>query len=236
MPTTYTYSVTRDDIIKAALRAAGIIGRTQLPTAGDYTYAMQAMNIMIKFWHTKGLFLWKISEITVALLANTRTYILGTGGATGNTIRPMRVLDQGNFIRVTATTKDTPIQLLGRSDYEQYGSKLSLGIPNSIWYDPQLNAGVLSVYPVPTDATRELHLFCQLPFADVVTAADSPDFSQECFQLLKYGLARELIVEYGCDVETERRINERYEEALPDNLNFSVDEASTYFTVDTRGR
>jgi len=322
---TTSFSVNRNEIINAALRATGKIGLTQTVPAELTINASQAFNIMIKQWMAKGVTLWKIREVIVALVPNINKYPLGptaayvssvpvlTGGAaytsgsqvlfsapvafsgwtgtaasgvlellagvvTGVTItsggggytednppimtvgapgsgatfgdpvlagttvqRPMRVLDQGNFIRDLSTPpnyRDVSINLLARTDYEMYGSKFSLGVVNSIFYDPQLTNGQLYVYTNVADDSvdRELHLFCQLPFEDMDEATTTPDFPQEWFAPLKWGLARELVTELGCDETTERRIKEHYQETLSDGLNNSVDEASAYFTYDTRGR
>lgn len=241
---TYTFSVTRDDIIKAAMRVTGKLGPTQAPNANQISFASQALNILVKEWMSKGATLWKIQEIIVALAANTSKYLLGPS-ATGATdpsgapflVRPLRILDQGNFIRTLATSTDTPITMVGRSEYEMYGAKTSLGVVNSFFYDPQLTNGLLFVYPTPaTSSTQVLHLFGQIPIADFNAAADLPDFPQEWFAALKYGLAREMVIEYGADETTERRIERRYQEALDSVLNFSVDEASAYFTYNNRFR
>lgn len=315
---TTSFSVTRNDLINAALRAIGVLGLTQTPSTQDYTFASQALNIMIKNWMAKGATLWKIQEIVVGLVGGVKQYPLGptagyvfsipvlTGGSgytgasvitlsapgtfsgfpgttatatlgltsgavtsviitnpgagyvtpptiassgpgTGatygtpvlvgvTTTRPLRVLDQGNFIRNILTGLDTPITMLGRNEYEMYGAKTSSGVVNSFFYDPQLGNGNVLVYPAPSDNSRELHLFAQMTLADMVNAGDTPDFPQEWYSALKYGLARELIVEYGADQATEQRIERHYMENLPELLAFSQDEASTYFTYDTRQR
>lgn len=232
-----TFSVTRNDIINAALRVVGVLGLTQTASATDITNATQALQLMLKNWAVKGTTLWKISELSVPLVADTRTYQIGptaTGTGAVVTDRPLKVLDQGNFIR-NSDNEDTPITLLGRSDYEMYGSKLTTGIVNSIFYDPQLTNGVLSVYPTPSDSTRTLHLFVQTQYADMDSASSAPDFPQEWYAALKWGLARELVIEYGVDETTERRIERRYEECVPELLTASVDEGSAFFTYNNRG-
>lgn len=320
---TTSFSITRNELIKSSLRAAGKIGLTQTPTSELYSVASEALNIMIKQWMAKGVTLWKIQEVVVTLVPSVNKYPLGptagylssipvlTGGtgyngsstltfsapvafsgftgvtATGTLIlasgvvvgvtitnpgsgyqpgfptvtlgapgsgatfgtpvlvgktvqRPLRVLDQGNYIRNLATSPnylDTPITLLGRNEYEMYGSKFSLGVVNSIFYDPQLGNGQLYVYTnVASDIQRELHLFCQLPFEDMDQAATAPDFPQEWFAPLKWGLTRDLIIELGADETTERRVEKRYAEVMGEGFNNSVDEASAYFTYDSRVR
>src|SRR5574341_470412 len=305
-----SFSVTRNDIIKAALRVAGIIGHTQTPSTDDYTFASEALNIMMKGWMTKGVTLWKIEKFTISMIDGVNQYPIGpqaayvhsitvtaggsgysgastitlsapgsfsgysnttatasltiasgvitavtvtnagTGyqsaptitlgapgsGATltpvmvGKTIeRPLRIMDQGNFIR-NSTNQDTTIRMLGRNEYMMYGAKSSEGVVNSFYYDPVLTNGQLYVYPTPSVSNTTLHLHAHMPIEDMSLAADTPDFPQEWYQTLKYGLARELIIEYGSDEITERRVEQRFREAVGDGLNFSVEEASTFFT------
>lgn len=234
MATTYTYNITRNELISAALRAIGVLGLNQTAAADDISHCSEALNIMIKQWGAKGTTLWKVEELTIAMVAGTASY--GLGPATSTT-RPLRILELGNFIRTTASGLDTSVALLGRSDYEQYGAKASTGTVNSFYYDPLLTNGTVKVYPTPsTSSTHVLHLFAQMPFADMLLAADAPQFSQEFLAPLKWGLARELLVEYGCDEATERRIEMRYQETLKEGLDFSQDMGSTYFQYNTRGR
>jgi hypothetical protein len=314
---TTSYSVTRNDIINAALRTIGVLGLNQVATNEDFFYATTALNLFLKNLQARGATLWKIKEVVVQLQDGYNTYPIGPtagyvasipvtaggsgydgtstitlsapgtfsgytnttataslvissgavtsvtitnagtgyqsaptitpgGAGTGATFgtpvivgetveRPLRVLDQGNFIRVISTDEDTPISMLGRGDYEIYGSKTTEGIVNSFFYDPQLTNGSLKVYPTPGDATRELHLFVQSTIEDITNSTDTFDFPQEWFMALRYGLARELLVEYGVDEATERRIEMRWREYSDMLFAFSVDEASTYFTYDTRG-
>jgi hypothetical protein len=246
MPTTYTYSITRDTIITEALRDVGVLGRTQVASPTDITIASTALNIFIKGMMTKGVTLWKIQENVIHLTVSVSTYLMGanstyqydtTGAALK--VRPLKILDQGNFVRANPSDPfpaDTPVSLLGRNEYEMYGSKSTTGVVNSFFYDPQLTNGILSVYPTPADSLRELHLFGQMPFADMNSASDAPDYAQEWYDVLELGLARKLVLKYGCDEATEKRIEMRYRESLNDGLNFSVDEGSTYFTYDSRSR
>lgn len=75
------FTVTRDDIIKASLRALGVIGAGETPSTEDVTNCSQAMNIMLKSWSKKGIPLWVINEISFPLVTGTQEYYLGpTGG------------------------------------------------------------------------------------------------------------------------------------------------------------
>jgi len=70
----YDYSVTRDDIIKGALRTIGIIKRGTVPPTVDVTDVAQALNLMIKAWQAEGIGLWLNKMVTVFLQDATQAY------------------------------------------------------------------------------------------------------------------------------------------------------------------
>lgn len=74
---TASFSVTRDDIIKAALRSLGVIGVGETPITEDYTNCSQALNIMIKGWAKKGVPLWVTSNLTLPLVSGVGQYPIG---------------------------------------------------------------------------------------------------------------------------------------------------------------
>lgn len=318
---TTTYTVTRDDIIKAALRGVGKLAQGAVPSTEDFLNCAQALNLLVKNWMGKGATLWKIQELTLPLVASVVRYPIGpsagyvylisvtaggsgyssapavifsappvgtvatgtamvSGGAvTAITItnpgsgyvvapaisiggpgagaaatayiagltadRPLRVLDEGNFIRNTATNLDTSVHLLARGDYKNLGSKAPSGsYPNSIWYDPQISSsgptvsnGQLYVYPpLATGVAAEMHLQCQVPYSDLVNSGDIPDFPQEWFLALKWNLMDEIGPEYRVEIAERERNENRARELREELLNFSQDEASAYFTYNARMR
>lgn len=148
---------------------------------------------------------------------------------------PLKILDQGNFVRNTTTALDTPITLISRDEYESLGNKAAQGSVNSFFPDIQRNAVYVNVYTVPDVSNSELHLFAQLPYTDTVDPADILDFPQEWLNALRWGLARELIPEYGVDETTERRIESRYAEAITTVFNWSQEEAPIRFVYSKGG-
>jgi hypothetical protein len=157
------------------------------------------------------------------------------------TPRVQRVLDQGNFIRNNLTQYDQSTQMISRTDYNNLGAKLTNGtIPCQQWYDPAFTTtndnGYLRVSPVPGPLiTHTMHLMCQIIINDTLLAGDLFDFPVEWLNVLKFGLAYELIPEYGCDQTTEERVEKRFKQYEQDAYAASVEESSTYFGMDTRG-
>lgn len=320
MSSSFGLTFTRNDLIRAALRALGVIGQTQAPSTEDFTFCSEALNLMLKAWINKGATLWKIQEFEVPMVegiplypigptagyldtaavtitdggsGTNGTYALGisdAGGGTGATgtytvsggtitavtitapgssyvtpilsfpsggvsgqdvtivpvgltrSRVQKVLDQGNFLRNNTTSYDQPIFQLSRQGYNSLGNKSTNGtIPSQFWYDPAFTTsssnGNLYVYTVPgADIDHTMHLMGQIIINDTTLAADLFDFPQEFLNALKWGLAYDLIPEYGVDPTTEARIKERYQVYVTDAFDFSVEEASTYLVYDTRAR
>jgi hypothetical protein len=79
----------------------------------------------------------------VPLVANQRVYTIGPSGADVTAVRPLRVVESGNFIRQTIGTQDfdTPLRLISRAEYMQMGNKTALGVANAIYYDSKFQDG-----------------------------------------------------------------------------------------------
>jgi hypothetical protein len=234
MPTsgTYSFTVTRDDVIQSAFRLLGVYGTGETPSTADYTNATQALNILIKSWMKKNIELWTVQDISFATVQGTTSYLLGTGG-TFTTYRPLRIIEA--YLR-DSNNNDVPLTAISRQEYLQFGMKSTQGVPNSFYYDKQLSAGVLYLYNTPADATHTLHLVVQRPIQDITASSDNFDFPQEWFQAIKWGLAEELAPEYGYNLNSMQMITMKAEKYLEDNISWDQEDAPTFFTPDARMR
>jgi len=228
MPTSYT--INRDQVINASLRTLGVIGAGDEPSPEDYTNCAQALNLYIKQLQTKGLPLWLVEDLQVPMIAGQYVYQLGP---TGDVIcdRPLRVVMA--FIR-SPQQNDTTLQVISRQEYMQQGYKPSSGIPNQVYYDPQLGNGVLYVFNNPNADGWTIHLQVQQPIQDILTPGAIPQFPSEWFNCLKFGLADQLALEYGVPAQVRAELAQRaakYEEVMTD---WSQEEASTSFSPDFR--
>lgn len=306
------FTVTRDQVIQAALRTLQDLGAGETASAEDYTNCNQALNIMIKSWQKKGAALWLYQDITLPLVSGVTNYPIGpsagylatagftitdggTGGTDGEyplvitdtsgtlavgtftvaggviseiaittagsgyvaptfdwsaagitgedvecrvvgvtTTRPLRVLDA--FIRDDTTGADTPLSVIAFSEYNALGQKTASGTPNQLLFKPTLGNAEVSVYLVPSGNGQTIHLIAQRPICDMVSSGDTFDFPQEWFRALKWGLADELALEYGTGPETLQIVAQKAAVYLEECFDWSVEEASVYFTVDTAGR
>lgn len=309
-----TFTMTRDEMIKASLRLLTELGVGETPIAEDYTNCNQALNLVLKSWQKKGAVLWTYSEVLIPMVTGITTYPVGptagylasagftivsggVGGADGTftlgisdltgtgaagtftvlngvltavtitaagsgystsptftftpagfstsptitcrvvgvtTNRPLRPIEA--FIRTDANSQDIPLISVSRQEYDRLGNKSTTGNPNQYYYDNQLGNAQVTFYNPPQDLSRTVHLIAQRQIQDMVSATDNFDLPQEWLHAVKWGLADELGIEYGAEQNILDRIAMKARILLDECFDFSVEEASVYFTVDNQMR
>ena len=228
---TTTFTVTRDDIIKAALRSLGVIATGETPQNEDYTNCAFALNLILKTLAADGYLLWCYVNVTVPLTSGTASYTLGPSGATVTTNRPIRLASA--FLR-DPDSNDVEVEVLSKSDYNMMTPKTQAGIPSSVYYDPTLDKGTLYVWPVINETGYNLIVTVQRQVEDIVTGTSSTqnfDLPQEWFQPLRWMLAKEIGPEYAVNLPKLQMIEARANEWEEKIANFTREEASVYFTV-----
>lgn len=220
---TYSFSMTRDSIIAAALRTMEVIGAGQTPSPDDLLNCAEALNIRIKALG-KNLLLWCIQDCQVPMVAGQASYNIGP---LTSQPRPLRILQA--FIR-DSSGKDTELTIVSRYEYNTQGQKTQQSQPNQLYYDPQLNNGIITVYGVPFDATSTIHLIYQRPVQDFNIGADNPDFPQEAFLMLKWSLIDEVALEYGAKPSVIQIASAKANAYTEGFLDFEQDQASVFFT------
>jgi len=230
MPTSGTtaYSTTRDDIIKRALRLIGALAQGETPTATQVTEAAVALNGLVKAWAADGMPLWAITEKTLPFVSGQRVYTLSAP-------KPLKVLQVWNH-NITSNV-DIPMRIVTQAEYNILGNKTSAGNPIQVYYDPRRDTGEMHVFPVPTTVEQSaniLYYICQIPFEDFNTSTDAPDFPQEWYDAVTYGLATRLAPEYGVSIPDRKTLWQEMSIIKQEALNFGLEEGSLYFGVERR--
>lgn len=236
MPTSNStdFSVTRDDIIKRALRLIGVVAQGETPTTDQTTEAALSLNGLVKAWQADGMPLWALKTYSVPLTASTASYRIGVS-QTINTPKPLKIIQAFNYD--SNSNIDIPIRIITKQEYNILGNKTSAGNPIQIYYDPQNTYGDLFVFPVPTSveaAANTIKIVYQRPFEDFDAATDTPDFPQEWYDALTYGLATRLAPEYGVPTADRKMLWQEMTLIKQDALNFGLEEGSLFFQRDVR--
>ena len=230
----YDFTLTRDQLIKASFRLIGVGHRGESVPAEEISDASQALNIMLKAWQADGVQLWKRAEQSITLTASQRIYTLGPAGDIVMQ-RPLRIIE---CVRRDSSNIDVPLNKLSKEEYYSLSNKFSEGVPVSYNYDPQLTSGVLSLWAVPdTNAASEytVEIVYHLPFEDMDNATDNFDCPVEWFQAIKFGLALDLANEYGVDLPNQYRLQKQFDAAYNRARTWDVEDDSIYFQPNFQG-
>jgi hypothetical protein len=225
-------SVTRDDIILTAFADAGIYAPgAEVPTAAEVTDANLRLNMMIKAMQAAGVGLWLNQAFSQTLVASAQSYTFGPLGTTV-LIRPLAVVEAR--LR-DVNGNETPMAVMSRDEYMSLPLKSSSGKSTQFYYDPQTANGKFYVWPVNTTLTDTIVGTMRVPIQVFVNIADTPDFPQEAFDMLHFGLAVRLSPAYGVPAQQVQLLMALYKTALDDFKDFDREqEVSAFFTVATR--
>ena len=186
------------DLIKRAMKIAGVLGQNETPTSSEADDGLIALNDMLDSWSTDRTYIYSILQENFPLSAGVTTYTIGTGG-TFNTNRPVAI--DNVFIRLNGA--DFPVKEIDSQDYNSITVKTSNGgIPEYYFYNPSFPLATISLWGAPSAGTViYLNTWQQLTqFADLLT---NYSFPQGYARALAYGLAMELAPEYGMRLTPE---------------------------------
>lgn len=235
---TTTFTVTRDQIIEAALQDLSVLEEGAQPSASAVQKAAFTLNLIIKNWQIDGLKIWTIDNLTIPLINGQTSYTIGPGGSYDiNSNKPLRVI-QG-FLRNTSVTPyiDQPMQKLSRQEYNMLGSKFSTGTTNSYFFNPKATYGELYVFLTPdtnTAVNYDLILVVQRQLMDMTKPTDNFDFPAEWFLALKWGLQSELASSYDKPLQERQYIDAKAKFFKDELADWDIEDTSVYFVPDVR--
>ena len=224
---TASFLVSRDDIIKAALQDMKVLIAGQSPGTNDVTDLSFRLNLILKWLNTLGYLQWLYQTLTpISFVAGQITYTVAESGSPSLTnYRPVRLAHAWRRDNSTPPN-DIPLIVTSRAGYDLLTPKTAPGIPNTVYYDPQIGLGTFYVWPVPTDATNSLVACIQRPVQDITGSTQNFDVTQEWFLPLHWILADEAMSMYQVDEKTMKLISMKatyYREKVAD---FAQEDAS----------
>lgn len=159
--------------------------------------------------------------------------------ASGNTVvaytskiadRPLRILDM-RVVDLNNNKDSISMNIIDYAEYFNIPVKTTDGQPFNFFYDKQLDAGIVYVFPRPNDVDKLLEFTYHEAIEDVDSSTDNVDFPAEWTLPLIYGLAAELCVAYGKFQELQiiEPKAQMYKKIVQD---FDSDEAPMYILPD----
>lgn len=183
--TTYEPSVL--ETITGMFNILGVAQEGEALTPRMYQDGLRAFNGMIQTLSAKP-HLWTATEGTLALVANTPSYVVSP--------RALRVLD----VRYRRNGIDVPMTMMSRQEYfDQPNKTTSPSLPVNFYFDPRVANGTLYLWPCPSAAVAAdytIH-YTYVRFLETVTATNQTmDLPQQWIEPIMWGGARRLMTQY----------------------------------------
>ena len=248
---TTTYTITAGNFINSALKSMRVLQEGQTPSAEMQADALIHLNLLVKSFAINGCKLWTTYQVQVPCVASQQVYTIGPSGADVTALRPVSIVEMGNYFRQTigSSTNDTPLRVISRAEYMQFGAKGSTGIPNSIYYNPSIELttpgaptgaaghGTLYVYvTLAPNATGTIFLNAQRHIFDITATTEEIDIPLEFLNGFRYCF----YASFGEDCEVpEDRLTRwiKMANAFKDEFfDSQVETASVSFGIDSTGR
>ena len=204
------------DYVEEAFERCGL----ELRTGYDLKSANRSLNLMLAEWANRGLNQWTITEKTVSMVKDTKTYNVDSTNATA----PIDVLDV--FIRetVNSETTDIPMSRLSRAEYAHITTKSTTGKPNQFFINKQLTP-TISVWPAPDkNSTYTVHMNVLTRMDDADAGANTLDLPFRFYPCLAAGLAYYISMKRA--LERTNALKAIYEDEFQRALSQDEDRAS----------
>lgn len=221
-----SWELTRDDIIKSALRKCGVLAKGQTPSTEDYSDCAVALNALIQTLATEGMPLWKRTTDVVTMVAGTQSYTINN------------IWDVVQIVLLPAAG-GAAIELTGKSlyDFNRLPTN-STGSPVHYVYTPGIENGTVTLWPTPdasTASVKRLHVVYQKEFFAFDASTDTPDFPAYWTEALIYGLASRVAPEYGTPLQDRQMLEVAFEKAKKSAEGYGDEnDSSWYFQPDRR--
>lgn len=223
-----TWQLTRDDIIKAALRKLTVLAKGQTPDTEDYSNAVLALNALSAEFQTLGMQLWKTINYSFSPTASTAKYQIGVS-KTLNTPFPLKM--QQAYIQDTSSSSRIPMVITSHYNYFLFPQNGTSGVPTQLMYQPFNGYGEINLWPTPDStaaSTKTITIIYSAPIEDFVASTDTPDYPKEWSNALIFGLARDLAPEWGLPLPDRQMLMQEAKAHLDTAVSFGTEEASFF--------
>lgn len=219
-----------DDFVESTLSAAEASGQTVLSITS--TTGMAASDVIgIKL--DDGTRQWTtIASVDSSILV-TVDDALTDDAASGATVytftnlipRPTRILDDARF-RQNKDASQIPVVRWSRQQYQQQTEKTSQGTVVNDYYSPQLGDGRYYLWQTASNVDSIVFFTYEAPIQVFDTTANNPDFPEEAYLPLAYGLAEAVMLEYKTPIERRADITRLADKYLNAWLGFDEEGSS----------
>lgn len=218
-------------IIQKAYQNAGKIARGATPSSAQQSDALSTLSDVIALEAAKGLKLWLETEVTVTLVSGQQLYSFYPSGTTSQ-VRPLRVKEASYTDTGGSVRSLTP---LSREEWNRQPNRAGTGQVTQYFVEKLYDRLNLYCWLIPdaTAATGTIKVVLANQGTLPAVITDDVHFPPEWGLFLQWRLAQELGT--GMPQEVLSRCDLMAESYRAQLEAFDVEDAPTYFTVDTQG-
>lgn len=186
------------DIIKLALKNAGVLGVGQTPLAEDLNDAFKLLNWMLGQWQRKRWLIYHLVDLAKTS-TGAQSYTVGPAGDFNIATRPDRL--ESAFFRQTVQSQpnqiDYPLEILqSREDYNNIALKQLTSFPSYIFYDSAFPLGSVYPWPVPQATIYAVHITVKAVLAQFTSVEQTIVLPDEYMAAIHYNLTARLYGAY----------------------------------------
>jgi|TARA_R110002126_G_scaffold251176_1_gene394175 hypothetical protein len=129
-----------------------------------------------------------------------------------------------------SSNNDIPMVTYSRDSYYNLPVKNTSGRPNLFYYDKQLTAGLVNLWPVPSTSKQKIIFSYTKTIEDFDQALNDPDFPVEWLQPVILNVAYRLSRKYGrLDLQGKEQLKRDADDALAEAEGYDREDTSFYF-------
>jgi hypothetical protein len=215
---------TPQDIVRSALKKAGVLGVGQSALAEDTNDAYQDLQDMLGQWQRKRWLIWHLVTYS-AVGTGALNYTVGPGGQFNINPRPDKI--ESAFFRQLVQSQpnqiDYPLAIIeSMEDYNLIALKQLQSFPQYLFYDSAFPTGLAYPWPLIQSNLYSLHLTVKETLAQFTSLNQTISLPLEYFSALKFNLALRLRQAYQLPPDPELRALAKDSLNVIRNANFQV--------------
>ena len=142
--------------------------------------------------------------------------------------RPLRIMSA--YTKDISSNVDTSVKVISQEEYDTLSIKTAeSSVPNQLYYNPQLDQGLVYMWPEPSDMRQLMYIRHVRPIEDFDASGDTPDLPQEWYLPLTWNLAALLCTKYGVANSDKQDIKTTAAIMLMDTLAFDREGNTSIF-------
>lgn len=183
-------------IIKSAMRKAGVLTKTEAPSADEANDGLEMLNDLLASMSNDSMVIPSRVLENFTLTAGDSEYTIGTGGDFSTT-RPIKVISA--YVR--SGNIDYSLDIVSDENFATIPLKNTGSIPEHLNYTNAYPLSTIKIYPTPASAYT-LYLLSEKQLS-TFTLNQTVDMPPGWRRMLVHNLAIELCSEYGQSVPQE---------------------------------